>query len=224
MSELYANENKSIVELEEIRLQIPKQTPPPPPVPVYTQISITIPCTSPQLDSLGSSPKSDYSSYSSSSGRQHSGNESAKEKIITDIRSLTPKLKNVNISDKQSPRINYMVNNEDTVETKEALGKPLTHSIKKVTSELFIPIYNHDVTYNYSYNSNSDSMGKEDVILTADVSTIPDNLMFANQTLIQNTQKINNINSNDASKDANSNKRRNSKPAICNVCNIEITR
>lgn len=222
VSELYhASENENLMELEEIGLQIPKHAPPPPPVPVYSQISITIPCTSPQLDSVGSSPKSDYSSYSSSSGRQNSGNESVRDKMSSDIRSLPPKLKNVNISDKQSPRINYMMNNVETVETKQTIGKTFTNSTKKVTSELFIPIYDHNVIYNNDFSESTDD---PDVTLTDDRSTLPKNLTFSNHTVIENSQEISNTNNCNSNTSDNSSKKPHRKPAICNVCNIEITR
>lgn len=218
VNELYhARENENLVELEEIDLQIPKHSQTPVTVPVYTHINITIPtlpCTSPQLDSLGSSPKSDYSSYSSSSGKQHSINDSARDKIMSDIRSLTPKLKNVNLSEKQSPRINYMVNNVESV------GKTTNNNSKKVTSELFIPIYEHEVSYNDDYHPNSDS----NFTLTAKTSKLPDNLTFANQNLIDDTEKTSNTINNSFSKDVNSNKKHKTKPAICNTCNTEISR
>lgn len=212
------------MELEEIGLQIPKHDLHPQPVPVYTQICITIPCTSPQLDSLGSSPKSDYSSYSSSSGKQPVSNESVREKVVSDIRNLTPKLKNVNLSDKQSPRMNYMVNNVQTIETKETLGKTVTNSNKKVTSQLFIPIYEPDIRYNSDCVSNSDS-AEDDLIRTTDISNLPDNLTFSNQTIVKNPQKRQNNNiHNEAFKETNSNKNSNKKSTFCNVCNFEITR
>lgn len=221
VNELYhASENENLLELEEIDLQNPKHIQTPATVPVYTQISITIPsipCTSPQLDSLGSSPKSDYSSYSSSSGKQHLSNDSTRDKIMSDIRSLTPKLKNVNLSEKQSPRINYMVNNVESV------GKTINNSTKKVTSELFIPIYEHDVSYSSDYHSNSDSMEDQNVTLTANASNLPDNLTFANQNM-DDAEKTSNAINNGFSKDVNSNKKHKRKPAICNTCNTEISR
>lgn len=143
--ELYhATESENLVELEEIGLQVPKHTPPP--VPVYTQINITIPCSSPQLDSLGSSPKSDYSSYSSSSGKQIATVDTAKDKILTDIRSLNPKLKSVHLSDKQSPRINYIVSTMGAADTKETFDKSVKTETKKISIELDNDPKNYDKT------------------------------------------------------------------------------
>lgn len=222
MNGLYhASQSENSVELEEIDLQMSKRIPSPPTVPVYTQISITIPaisCSSPQLDSLGSSPKSDYSSYSSSSGKQNPSSDSTREKIMSDIRTITPKLKNVNLSEKQSPRINYMVNNV------ESAGKIFGNGTKTVTSELFIPINNHDSTFNSDYHSYSDSTEDRDVTLTTNTASLPDNLTFANQKLIYDSRKYSNGNNNGFSKDANSNKNANQKPAFCNKCNSEIGR
>lgn len=212
----HASENENFLEIEEIGLQIPKHKPPPPPVPVYTQINITIPRTSPQLDSLGSSPKSDYSSYSSSSGRQNSINESTREKVNADIRNLTTKLRNVNVSNKQSPRINYLVNNVHTVETKENPDKILNSTTKKVTTELFVPLYDHNPAYSSEYHLNSDS--SDDRELSSVTTTLPDNLTFANQITIENVpKKTYTANNKDTTNDAQ-------KAVVCNVCNYEITR
>lgn len=221
MNELcHANENENIVELEEIDLQT-QHIQSPTSIPVYTQINITIPnipCTSPQLDSLGSSPKSDYSSYSSSSGKQHSNNESTREKILSDIRSLTPKLKNVNLSEKQSPRINYMANSV------EAIGKIPHTSNKKVISELFIPIYDQDVSYNSDYHSNSESMEDHNSTLIPTKPNLPDNLTFANQNKRDDSKKSINIMNNGFDEEVDSITKNNRKPTICNKCNSEISR
>lgn len=199
----HASENDNLLELEEIDLQVPEHAPPS--VPVYTQINITIPCTSPQLDSLDSSPKSEYSSYSSSSGKQHSNSESTTEKIGSDIPGLTPKIKNMNLSNKQTPRINYMAR----LQTKETLGKNLTDSPNKVMSEIFIPINDCMNKSNSNYIDNQDNMV---------TISLPDNLSFANQRVFENKEKINNTNN----VDAYSNQKLNKKPAICNVCKTEI--
>lgn len=213
----HASESENSVELEEIDMQMSKHIPNPPTVPVYTQINIAIPamsCSSPQLDSLGSSPKSDYSSYSSSSGKQNHNNDSNREKIMADIRTLTPKLRNVNLSEKQSPRLNYMVHNV------EAVCKPTGDIAKKVTSELFIPIHNHESSRNSDYNSYSDSTDYNGGSVTPNKGNLPDNLTFANQDLIYDNQKYNN----GFSKDVNSNKNANNKSVFCTTCNTEIGR
>lgn len=207
------------MELEEIDLQT-QHVQPPTSVPVYTQINITIPniqCTSPQLDSLGSSPKSDYSSYSSSSGKQHSNSDSTREKILSDIRSLTPKLKNVNVSEKQSPRINYMANSV------EAIGKIPHNSTKKVISEVFIPISHHDVSYNSDYHTSTDSMDDRALILTK--LKLPENLSFANQNKIDDSKNSSIIMNNSFDEEVDSIiQNNNRKPTICNKCNTEIAR
>lgn len=220
MNELcHANENENSVELEEIDLQT-QHSQPPTSVPVYTQINITIPnipCTSPQLDSLGSSPKSDYSSYSSSSGKQHSNSDSTREKIMSDIRSLTPKLKNVYLSEKQSPRINYMVNSV------EAFGQIPLNSSKKVTSQLFIPIIEHDMSYNGNH-SNCESTEDHNRTLITNKSNLPDNLTFANQNIIDDSKKSSKIMNNGFNEEIDINKKNDRKPTICNICNTEISR
>ncbi|KAJ8981719.1 hypothetical protein NQ317_003784 [Molorchus minor] len=155
----HANVCENMIELDELSLQIPNCPPPPPPVPVYSQINITIPyqCTSPQLDSIGSSPRSDYSSYSSSSSKnpQIQSTEAAKEKIMSEIKSLMPKLKKVSLSGTQSPRMNYIVNNVATA---------VTNDKKKVKSELLISVNDYS----------NDKLHEEGV-------TLPDNLTFANK-------------------------------------------
>lgn len=57
--------------------------------PSYAQVNITIPqSTSPQLDSKGSSPRSDYSSQSSTSSKPYSL-DIARDKIISELRIKT---------------------------------------------------------------------------------------------------------------------------------------
>ncbi|KAH1013365.1 hypothetical protein HUJ04_002365 [Dendroctonus ponderosae] len=127
------NLQQSVTQLDEECQQLPLP-PQPPTVPVYSQITISIPTSSFQLDSIGSSPKSDYSSNSStSSGRHTSASiDAAKDKIITEInKGLIPKLKRVSVSETQSPRLNYIVSNVQTV---------TENSVKRVKSELVVPI------------------------------------------------------------------------------------
>ncbi|XP_018564667.1 PDZ and LIM domain protein Zasp isoform X4 [Anoplophora glabripennis] len=198
----HANEIESFLELDEVGLQIPDHPPPPPPVPI-SQINITIPyqCTSPQLDSIGSSPRSDYSSYSSSSSKnpQNANTEIAREKILSEIRNLTPKLKKVNISGTQSPRMNYIVNNVETT---------VTNNTKNVKSELLIPVND--------YTS-----------LNQDNFPLPDNLTFANQS---NNDKAPNETSkayfSSVTKDSKDYKNKDHLPEapICWKCNTEIAR
>lgn len=55
-------------------------------IPVYSQVNITIPVsTSPQLDSKGSSPRSDYSSQSSSSCKNPQSIDPARDKFLADL-------------------------------------------------------------------------------------------------------------------------------------------
>lgn len=204
----HASENENLLELHEVGLPIPNHPPPPPPVPVYSQINISIPCTSPQLDSMGSSPRSDYSSYSSSSSRNQMTNEVARDKILSEIRNLTPKLKKVSVSGTQSPRLNYMVNNVETTETTETNGKT-TNSTKKVVTELLIPINNPP-------KSSSPT-----------TFSLPDNLTFANQLSDRNHNETskNSIN-NGITKDSAEYRNSDNLPdvPVCCVCNSEIVR
>ncbi|KAJ8943356.1 hypothetical protein NQ318_002589 [Aromia moschata] len=178
--------------------------PPPPPVPVYSQINITVPykCTSPQLDSIGSSPKSDYSSYSSSSSKnpQIQTTEAAREKIMSEIKGLTPKLKKISLSDTQSPRMSYIVNNTETVPTKNH---------KKVKSELLIPIND------YTHEKFSDQ----------DKVPLPDNLTFANKPNPNRQSENGNI-SNGVTKNAADYVTKDNLPdvAVCCICNMDIDR
>ncbi|RZC34712.1 PDZ and LIM domain protein Zasp, partial [Asbolus verrucosus] len=67
----------------ELYLQVNKTTP------SYTQVNIAIPVsTSPQLDSKGSSPRSDYSSQSSSSSKNLQSIELARDKIVSELRNV----------------------------------------------------------------------------------------------------------------------------------------
>lgn len=200
----HASESENILELDEVGLQIPNHPPPPPPVPVYTQINITIPSqtVSPQLDSLGSSPRSDYSSYSSSSSKiYHNAADTAKEKIITEIKNLTPKLKKTNVSGTQSPKLNQMISSLETSSAKNV--------IKRVSTGLFVPINNYEPTISY-----------------CQLSPLPDNLTYTND----NPEKVHNGNGktfiNSITVDAKDYKNRDdlSDVPICCECNIEIVR
>ncbi|KAJ8913506.1 hypothetical protein NQ315_017056 [Exocentrus adspersus] len=200
----HANETENFIELDQVSLQLPTRPPPPPPVPVFSQINITIPyqSASPQLDSIGSSPRSDYSSYSSSSSKnpgQIQSTEAAREKILSEIRSLTPKLKKVNVSGTQSPRMNYIVNNVETT---------VTNNVKKVKSELLIPVND--------YNNSKDH------------SPLPDHLTFANRPDFDRAP--NEISKtyfgSGVTKDAKDYKSKDNFPEapICWKCNTEIVR
>lgn len=58
--------------------------------------------------------------------------DAAKDKIITEInKGLIPKLKRVSVSETQSPRLNYIVSNVQTV---------TENNVKRVKSELVVPI------------------------------------------------------------------------------------
>lgn len=60
--------------------------------PTYGQVNITIPLsTSPQLDSKGSSPRSDYSSHSSTSSKNVQS-DTAREKFLSEMRGVTHEL------------------------------------------------------------------------------------------------------------------------------------
>nr|XP_023013498.1 PDZ and LIM domain protein Zasp isoform X5 [Leptinotarsa decemlineata] len=195
----HASENENPLELDEISLQYPKYPPPPPPVPVFSQINITIPVrsTSPQLDSIGSSPKSDYSSHSSSSGKNL---QSARDKVFADIRNLTPKLKKVSMSDTQSPRLNYIVNNVETT---------VTNGNKKVTSELFIPIND----YHASKHSSTESL------------PLPDHLTFTNKLNEKEAEGATRVYiNNSVTQDAADFKNNPADVPVCCVCNTEIAR
>ncbi|CAH1236624.1 unnamed protein product [Diabrotica balteata] len=203
----HAKESENLVELDEISLQIPNQPPPPPPVPVYSQINVTIPyqSISPQLDSIGSSPRSDYSSYSSSSGKNIQTTETSKEKVISEIKALTPKLKKVTLSDTQSPKMNYVVSNVETT---------ITNNNKKVTSELFVPIND------YSNSSKSDLYS----VKISDLD-LPDHLTFSSKPVDGNTISKVYINSG-VTKDASDYRDTNNLASvpICWICNSEIVR
>ncbi|XP_056638397.1 PDZ and LIM domain protein Zasp isoform X8 [Diorhabda sublineata] len=201
----HARESENLLELDEISSQIPNQPPPPPPVPVFSQINVTIPyqSSSPQLDSIGSSPRSDYSSYSSSSGKNVQTTETSREKIVSEIKSITPKLKNVNLSETQSPRLNYVVSNVETT---------ITNNNKKVTSELFIPINNYH-SPKHSFHIRSTDLN------------LPDQLTFSNKPVDGNgISKV--YLSSGITKDATDYKDSNNTPGvpICWKCNLEIVR
>nr|CAI5847514.1 unnamed protein product [Callosobruchus analis] len=198
-------ETENLVELDEVDVPLPSHPPPPPPVPVYSQINITIPyqnttlpfqSTSPQLDSIGSSPRSDYSSYSSSSSKNHhsegypASKEAAREKIMSEIKNLTPKLKNVNVSEKQSPKMN-------SIET--------TTTTKKVTSELFVPINN----YQQKFETKRSSL------------YLPDNVTYSNT--MDSTATSKKITNGDDEKTFKGGDGLPSLP-ICCKCNAEIAR
>ncbi|CAG9824975.1 unnamed protein product [Phaedon cochleariae] len=202
----HASENENLVELDEIGLEFPKNPPPPPPVPIYTQINISIPyqSLSPQLDSKGSSPRSDYSSYSSSSGKTAQLGDSAREKVLSDIRNLTPKLKKVSVSDTQSPRMNYIVNN-----AKVSVSNGNSNN-KKVTSELHIPIRDF----------------RSSIHLSAENLSLPDNLTYSNQTVEEKKPRsVNRIFINGARQEEIDDAKNNpSDVPVCCKCDSEIPR
>lgn len=241
VSELcHAKESENLLELDEISMQIPNQPPPPPPVPVYSQINVSIPyqSVSPQLDSIGSSPRSDYSSYSSSSGKNTHITEStreSREKIVTEIKNLTPKLKSVHLSDTQSPKMNYVVSNVETT---------INNNNKKVTSELFIPInYSHSsekldlpdhLTFSNTdehlhYSNKSDHLNKLNYYSNR---TDPDPIFFSNKTDNLTSRKVADGNgiskitiSSSVTTDAADFKPSTARSApICWKCNTEIVR
>lgn len=147
----HAHPNLTEITMEEC--QQLAMNPAPISVPVYGQINISIPSTThSQLDSIGSSPKSDYSNSSTSSGR-NSNLEGAKDRIITEItKGLIPKLKRVSISETQSPRMSFLLNNGDYS--------------KRVKSELVVPI-------------NGARGGVSKRVITE--SNLPDHLTFTSQ-------------------------------------------
>lgn len=208
VSELYhTNLRTKVTDLDEVCQHLPPP-PPPPTIPVYSQINITIPqqnfqSSVSQLDSIGSSPKSDYSSNSStSSGKHHNSMDTAKEKIITEInKGLIPKLKRVSISETQSPRLNFIVSNVNTV---------IENNVKRVKSELLIPINNNSTISNNKI---------------ATENTLPDHLTFANKSTSHEefTEKVFKRFSTDEFEETANDIASKTAP-ICWKCNSEITR
>ncbi|XP_015835999.1 PDZ and LIM domain protein Zasp isoform X1 [Tribolium castaneum] len=94
----------------ELHLQIGDSTP------SYGQVNITIPLsTSPQLDSKGSSPRSDYSSQSSSSSKNPQNVDIARDKFLSELRSAEAK-KNESSLHNSSPLFSHVSKPQTTKE------------------------------------------------------------------------------------------------------------
>ncbi|XP_049821891.1 PDZ and LIM domain protein Zasp isoform X3 [Aethina tumida] len=209
---------------QESTLEPPNCPPPPPPVPVYNQINITIPyqSTSPHLDSKGSSPRSDYSSYSSSSSKNPSM-ETAREKILSEIKNITPKLKKVTVSDTQSPKLNYF---RDTSDISTKTMTTTTETVTNYNNNTYTPQKPSEGTYKVkteftipinNYSSNEDKKVNNQ-------TNLPDNLTYSNKP---NDNQISTHRFNtSATEDVNDYKATGNLPdvPICCQCNTEITR
>lgn len=117
---LDSNTNNKETKRSELVVQIGDNNPP-----TYGQVNITIPLsTSPQLDSKGSSPRSDYSSQSSSSSKNPQSIDIARDKFLTDLRSGEVKKNDEGLSHHSSPMFSHVSKPQTTKEFTRYQSQP----------------------------------------------------------------------------------------------------
>lgn len=104
--------------MSNLQMNLPP-VPPLPPVPLFNPINITIPYTSTPLDSKGSSPRSDYSSTSSTGTKNQNSLDLARENILSELKHLQPRLRKTDNSIPQLPKMELLVKDKPKDDNEE---------------------------------------------------------------------------------------------------------